>query len=53
MIDIKFNLKLRLKIKYVVDSCMDGKLNYIVILEIRKDRMVEKDFVELINYFMY
>lgn len=52
-IDIKSNLKPRSKTKYVVDSCMDGKLNYIVILETRKDRMAEKDSVESINHSMY
>lgn len=47
------NLKPRSNTKYVVDSCMDGKLNNIVILETRKDRMTEKDSVEPINHSMY
>lgn len=52
-IDIKSNLKPRSKTKYDVDSCIEGKLNYIVILETRKDRMAEKDSVESINHSMY
>lgn len=52
-IDIKSNLKPRSNTKYVVDSCMDGKLNNIVILETRKDRMAEKDSAESINHSLY
>lgn len=32
---------------------MDGKLNNIVILETRKDRMAEKDSAESINHSLY
>lgn len=52
-IGIKSNLKPRSNTKYVVDSCMDGKLNNIVILETRKDRMAEKDSAESINHSLY